>query len=151
MGQTLHGPSVSETKTPTKVFWFRQFTFQTKESNQIWNLDLFLKLERNWRFFLELIWKAGFSFGPNFAWSFIVIMRHLCVCWSNLPFTQNKSANWALQCKIVMQALFFPGKVCPMLTSSTLLYLAKPDLPFPTVLSSVCYPYHTHELIKHKA
>ena len=35
LGQTLHGPSVSETKTPTNVFWFRQFTFQTKESNQI--------------------------------------------------------------------------------------------------------------------
>ena len=35
LAESLHGPSVSQNKTSVKVFSFRQFTFQTKESNKI--------------------------------------------------------------------------------------------------------------------
>ena len=41
LAESLRGPSVSQNKTPVKVFWFRQFTFQTKENNKIWNFDPF--------------------------------------------------------------------------------------------------------------
>ena len=41
LAESLHGPSVSQNKTPVKVFWFRQFTFKTKENNKIWNFDPF--------------------------------------------------------------------------------------------------------------
>ena len=48
LDQTLHGPSVSHNRAPVKVFWFKQFTFQRIERNEIWNLDPFSPLERNW-------------------------------------------------------------------------------------------------------
>ena len=51
LAESLHGPSVSQNKTPVKIFWFRTFTFQTKESNKIWNLDPFRPLEKNWAIF----------------------------------------------------------------------------------------------------
>ena len=34
-GHAKFGLSVSQNKSHVKVFWFRQFTFQTKERNQI--------------------------------------------------------------------------------------------------------------------
>ena len=34
-GHAKFGPSVSQNKSPAKAFWLRQFTFQTKERNQI--------------------------------------------------------------------------------------------------------------------
>ena len=132
LAQTFHGPSVSQHKTPVKVFGWRnlpfrqkraitfevwtlfahskqidyffgliwkagcriqfwpklsialqchkikvplkflveEFTFQTKESNNIWNLDPFRPLQTNWLICFGLIWKAGFSFCPNFPWPF---------------------------------------------------------------------------------
>ena len=50
--------------------WLKQFTFQTKDSNKIWNLDPFCPLQTNWLIFVGLIWKAGFSFSQNFLWPF---------------------------------------------------------------------------------
>ena len=107
LAQTFHDTSVSQKKTPVKIFasgnlpfrqnkpikfeiwtllacskeisqfwggWFGKqhsvltqtfqspsvsLTFQTKESNKIWNLDPIRLLETNWPIFLWLIWKAG--------------------------------------------------------------------------------------------
>ena len=35
LAQTFQNPSVPQNKTPAKIFWFKQFTFQTKETNTI--------------------------------------------------------------------------------------------------------------------
>ena len=47
LAQTFQDPLVSQNETPVKVFWLSIFTFQTKESNKIWNLDPLRLLERN--------------------------------------------------------------------------------------------------------
>ena len=47
LANTFCNPSVSQNETPVQVFWLRQFTFDTKESNKIWNLDPLRLLERN--------------------------------------------------------------------------------------------------------
>ena len=47
LSQSLHGSSVSQNKTPVMVFWFNQFSFHTKESNKISNLDPFHPVKRN--------------------------------------------------------------------------------------------------------
>ena len=72
LSQSLHGSSVSQNKTPVMVFWFNQFSFHTKESNKISNLDPFHQVKRNWPIFGRLIWKAAFSVMPKFAWLFSV-------------------------------------------------------------------------------
>ena len=79
LAQTWHGPSLLRKITPGKILWFRQLTFETKEINKIWNVGSFWKLKRNWPILGVLIWKAGLSFGPNFAWPFSVKRRHHCV------------------------------------------------------------------------
>ena len=55
LSQSLKGSSVSQNKTPGKVFWFKQFSFHTKANNKMWNLGTFIPLERHWSifFFLE--------------------------------------------------------------------------------------------------
>ena len=72
LAQSLNGSSLSQNETPVKVFWFNQFTFQTKESNKIWNLGTFSQLKSNWPIFLGLIWRPKFSFSPKFVWLFSV-------------------------------------------------------------------------------
>ena len=72
LSQSLHGSSVSQNKTPVMVFWFNQFSFCTKESNKMWNLDPFHQVKRNWPIFERLIMKAAFSVVPKFAWLFSV-------------------------------------------------------------------------------
>ena len=59
LSQSLHGSSVSQNKTPVKVFWFKQFSFHTKSRNKIWNLGTFLLLERNWSNFFFRGWGWG--------------------------------------------------------------------------------------------
>ena len=79
LAQTWHGSSLLQKTTPRKILWFSQLTFETKEINKIWNVGSFWKLKRNWPILGVLIWKAGLSFGPNFAWPFSVKRRHHCV------------------------------------------------------------------------
>ena len=61
LDQTLHGPSVSHNRAPVKVFWFKQFTFQRIERNEIWNLEPFNPLERNWPIFFFFFFLALFA------------------------------------------------------------------------------------------
>ena len=98
LDQTLHGPSVSHNRAPVKVFWFKQFTFQRIERNEIWNLDPFSPLERNWPifFFFGFICKAGFSFGPNFPWPFLLQNKTPVKVfgWRNLLFRKKKAIKY---------------------------------------------------------
>ena len=72
----------------------KEFTFHTKESNKIWKLDSFCLLETNWASFFGLIWKAGFSFSPNFPWPFSVTTQNSCEGFWLKEFTfQTKESN----------------------------------------------------------
>ena len=112
LSQSLHGSSVSQNKTPVKVFWFKQFSFHTKSRNKIWNLGTFL-LERNWSNFF-----FGGGVGEGGGWwtdlkskiQFSSILSMALQCHkrklmsrffglSNLPFRLNKeikSQIWTL-------------------------------------------------------
>ena len=77
LAQTFQDPLVPQNETPVKVFWLSIFTFQTKESNKIWNLDPLRLLERNLPILGGLIWKAAFSFGQHIPQPFSVTKKKL--------------------------------------------------------------------------
>ena len=101
LAQTFQDPLVSQNETPVKVFWLSIFTFQTKESNKIWNLDPLRLLERNLPILGGLIWKAAFSFGQHIPQPFSVTKKNSCgkLYFRLLPFqTKNpiKFEIWTL-------------------------------------------------------
>ena len=70
LSQTFYGPSVSQNKAPLNVFWSSHLLFSQKKGikSEIWTL--FACWKQIDQFFFGLIWKSGFNFGPNFAWTF---------------------------------------------------------------------------------
>ena len=117
LAESLHGPSVSQNKTPVKIFWFRTFTFQTKESNKIWNLDPFRPLEKNWAIFFGRYRMHDSIVAQTFpGHSMPQNKTPVKVSGSrNLPFTQKKAIKyqiWTLfgHLKQIDQFLFSGGR-----------------------------------------
>ena len=98
LAQTFQDPLVSQNETPVKVFWLSIFTFQTKESNKIWNLDPLRLLERNLPILGGLIWKAAFSFGQHIPQPFSVTKKNSCgkLSFRLLPFQTKNSIKFEI-------------------------------------------------------